>query len=404
MMVFSISLRKVNSIDLNIPPAQDSPKHILNALNDFCIQSIFQYLTNVPDFVNTSAVCTRFLDNAKACFQLTHKTIDIFDSSDNHPCRNNRWRIQNHLLSSKQQQTLLQDFGHLIYGIRYGACHSMENPDHDVNLFKSLIQYCGPTLSQLKVYRHLCDTEKIGSSHAVISFDHPSQFPALKELQLDEISVDKFQLSSSLEKLTLYGVKSMHFDDCVRAYPKLLKFAIEFDGRAEIPNQMESNLLRILELNPKIIHLIVPAIAVNLKDIHHRTPDLETFCCMRFEGGLNHPEKFHKLKHFTVGEITDEQLILLATNMPCLESVKIYICKELHAKGIAKTLELAKSVNELFLFDMNIDSDDYHSILRSIKARSKPCFVRVRCIDDVPANIFCANSKCLYSVWCRYTN
>lgn len=35
-----------NSMDL-IPPGQESPQHILNVLDNFCIQSIFRYLTNL---------------------------------------------------------------------------------------------------------------------------------------------------------------------------------------------------------------------------------------------------------------------------------------------------------------------------------------------------------------------
>lgn len=52
----------------NYVPAQDSPKHILNALNDYCIQIILRKLTNPSDFVRAAETCYRFQANALECF------------------------------------------------------------------------------------------------------------------------------------------------------------------------------------------------------------------------------------------------------------------------------------------------------------------------------------------------
>lgn len=50
--------------DWNYLPAQDSLKHLLNILNDDCIQEILRKLTNASDFLNAAKTCQRFQVNA----------------------------------------------------------------------------------------------------------------------------------------------------------------------------------------------------------------------------------------------------------------------------------------------------------------------------------------------------
>lgn len=384
MMDVLITSRKMNSMDLNIAPAEDSPEHILNALNDFCIQTIFRNLTNITDFVNAAEVCTRFIDNAKACFHLMFKSISMRDSSSDYPCR---------IIHFLRQKRLLQNFGHLIHEIQYGMCYGTDNSQLDCNLFPSIMEFCGKTLIKLKVYRYICNSSEIGSSHAVISFDSPNQFSALKELHVDNISVGNMFLCPNLQKLSLYGVKSKHFDDCIRTYPEMLKFSFKSDTSLAV---MESNLLKFLEFNSQIIHLSIPTLFVSLKEIHSRTPNIVRFDCYCFEGDLNTTQTFPRLKHFFVDEgMVDKKLLLLATNMPRLESVLIQSCNELTAEGIRTAVELANNLEELQLDDMELESDGYFSILRTIRRRDKPCVVNVNCIYDVPVDVLNANLEIL---------
>lgn len=49
-------------------PDQDSPQHILNCLNDYCIQLIISQLKTRMDFLNVANTCHRFRMNAKSYF------------------------------------------------------------------------------------------------------------------------------------------------------------------------------------------------------------------------------------------------------------------------------------------------------------------------------------------------
>lgn len=66
----SLKREAVSPPFIALPPPQDSPKHILNALNDKCIQQIFSYLISggILDFFSAAEVCKKFQENAKACF------------------------------------------------------------------------------------------------------------------------------------------------------------------------------------------------------------------------------------------------------------------------------------------------------------------------------------------------
>lgn len=54
---------------ITAPPSQNSLNHILNALNDQCIQHVLTYLIgDIRDFYSAAEVCRKFQDNAKKCY------------------------------------------------------------------------------------------------------------------------------------------------------------------------------------------------------------------------------------------------------------------------------------------------------------------------------------------------
>lgn len=55
------------AIDIDTPPAQDSPKNILNILNNDCLQAIFRKVDNMRDIYSVAHVCVRFQQNAIEC-------------------------------------------------------------------------------------------------------------------------------------------------------------------------------------------------------------------------------------------------------------------------------------------------------------------------------------------------
>lgn len=67
-----VSIDENNAMDslLQLPPAQDSPKHILNLLNDNCLYELFRELDHLADFDSAARVCTQFNNVAKLVFPL----------------------------------------------------------------------------------------------------------------------------------------------------------------------------------------------------------------------------------------------------------------------------------------------------------------------------------------------
>lgn len=61
----------VTPVEFKVPD-QDSPQHILNSLNDFCLQEIFRRI-KIVDLSSVAEVCTRFKRNAEQIFLLFHE-------------------------------------------------------------------------------------------------------------------------------------------------------------------------------------------------------------------------------------------------------------------------------------------------------------------------------------------
>lgn len=78
------------------PPEQDSPKNILNVLNDNCIREILKKL-HISTLIKVVNVCTRFNRIAKEVFLIKYrlKIINIFDLEWN--CNPTSVQIKNFL-------------------------------------------------------------------------------------------------------------------------------------------------------------------------------------------------------------------------------------------------------------------------------------------------------------------
>lgn len=67
--------------DMQIPAAEGSTRHILNVLNDDCIQAILRKLPNINDYLNAVEVCSRFRYNAGGGLPSSLKKLRILDDS-----------------------------------------------------------------------------------------------------------------------------------------------------------------------------------------------------------------------------------------------------------------------------------------------------------------------------------
>lgn len=442
------------SIDSDDPPAQNSPRHILNALDDFCIQTIFRNLTKFLDFLNASDVCKRFRDNAKPCFPLMFKTIGITECLNNHDYSGNnyyyggryedKWSISsvddgiavdvndedededkndNRLLSWKQQQSVLRIFGHLIYGIRYRVCgkcapelETEEGEESQCELFKLIIKFCSKTLIELSVNdnsRRILASITLPSN----SFKKRNQFQALTRLEMRKVKVKKMLFSPTLKRLRLYYINAANFRNLIVPYPELLefKFDLDWDKLGIHPERWESwenqyeakfVILKFLKLNPQIVSFKCGGFDIDVKDIYKHVPNLEKFGCTHVNGDLSDSEIFHNLKDLTIYRLANAQLTIVARNMPNLERIKIISSYNsltrpyFNAAGIINALELAKHLKKIHFRGMDLDSESYYSILSSIKKRTNPYLMRVNDIRGVPKDIIDSNSKWICG-YCR---
>lgn len=165
----------------NPPPAQDSPKNIMNILNDDCIQLVLLKLENVGDFWSATQVCTRFQANAIACFPFkgvefryskgyTSSNVILFDSAD----------------------SFLNLFGPRITSIHcyyvsfiqhfFGSRHREES-------LSLISQYSGKTLHELQM------------SGEGNRFYFRSSFEALEKLKMNNVSLLNFNAPLILPKL-----------------------------------------------------------------------------------------------------------------------------------------------------------------------------------------------------------
>ena len=69
-------LRRESMDPLWIPPDQDSPTHILNALNDDCLQKVFKHL-NANDLSSAAEVCVRFNQQVKCTFAQKYENMNL---------------------------------------------------------------------------------------------------------------------------------------------------------------------------------------------------------------------------------------------------------------------------------------------------------------------------------------
>lgn len=149
--------------NVDVPPEENSPKNIMNILNDDCLQAILLKIDKVQDFHSAAEVCTRFQENAKICFPF--KKIWLGDSDPVYPPGNleNKSKISDCLINSPSLENFLTIFGSQIKSI---DCNypPAQNPklviiryidvDHvlvDKNL-DLITKHCANTLDKLRVY------------------------------------------------------------------------------------------------------------------------------------------------------------------------------------------------------------------------------------------------------------
>lgn len=161
---------------LNILPGQNSPKNIMNILNDDCLKAILMKIEDVYDFGNAALVCKRLMQNAIECFTFRHL---IFRYKRNSHCSER----QKDEVFFDDADTFLSIFGHRIRSIRIydNYKHMYTDAMHKENI-NLVAQHCGKTLTELSLM-----------ANGVINLPVPMQ--AVKRLCSNYITFQNFALT-----------------------------------------------------------------------------------------------------------------------------------------------------------------------------------------------------------------
>lgn len=221
----------------DIHPVQDSPKNILNILNDYCIQAILLKVDNILDFYNAAKVCTRFQKNAQTvCFPFKDILFeDVLkwtgDNEGKYPiprqCAEDFFSIFGQFVKSIMYEQIDDTMNYMDFDEYSSEEESNSHMDHinripyksekivEMNVFEDvdLIQnYCGKNLVKLDI------------SAACECFCYlNSKFESLEELSLNSISATSANLFPKLKELNLSHLEVSNVNFIANKFPHLKK-------------------------------------------------------------------------------------------------------------------------------------------------------------------------------------
>lgn len=269
-----------NALEMDDPPAQDSPNHILNSLNNDCIQEIMRRLKTLADILNAAEVCTCFQKNAKQYCSSFFKSLRIDDTA-----------VGPHILTLDRVPSFLQIFGHLIRSIKWNFTRDHELDEQTLN---TIAKYCGKTLIELSIHGHK------------LNFDTSLKFHALEKMELYDSEVTHFSALSQLKSLKLTFIKIKHCDWLAQEFPQLEE--AKFNAFHKLRNRM---LMEFLRLNPQLqsleLHCCRHISSSIFEDIGKRTPNLVNLCInpckgiqKTFDENVIHLSALRKLKSLRI--------------------------------------------------------------------------------------------------------
>lgn len=382
------------------PPALDSPKHILNILNNDCVQEILRQLKSIRDYLNAAEICTRFQENTIECFPFGFRSIRINDADEGPQT-----------LPLERVSSFLSIFGHLVHSLRWEFTFDRNQDDKILNMIS---KYCGKNLLELIIYGH------------DLNFDTNTKFSALEKLELYDSTISNFASLSQLKSLKFAFIKIKQCDWLAQEFPQLEE--AKFNAFHKLRDDM---LLEFLRLNPQLQSLqlhccrhITPNVFM---DIGNHTPNLVNLCidprkgqqktfdesvihlsalrrlkclrieCPKFSGRalidalaennvpiedltvLNNRfdhnnqvlrdlsqsvSKLKTLKKLTLSFIFDEMLLNIVQQLPHIEEIHIVNSSDVTPQAIRETLKVAKlKVLSIRFHEFSMDFDDYTSIL-----------------------------------------
>lgn len=296
---------------LLLPPDQDSPSHILNALNDDCLYKAFKRL-HFLDLLNVLKVCIRFEARAKEAFASKYKRLKL----DIAECDRNT------------MEEILSAFGSAIQSL-----HVKLDPNAiDGDFIHTIIQNCSSELKELNLLGwniqldspHLrlpfSKLETLGLFDCVGNLDLAhliDDCPHLKEISLEQCDLRGVnemigRRFGQLETLKIYNcdmdIKTDALEHFIVSNPTLTELLIiQSDMRIETSQAFRLIGQNMLKL--QLLHFCAP-----INDLEH------------FQSDVEHIGRLHSLKHLglSIEELEVAPLAnSLATNNIPIETLRI---------------------------------------------------------------------------------
>lgn len=312
--------QQINS-SLNAAAAEDSPKHILNALNNHCLQECFRRLSTHTDLLNVANVCHRFRAYARACFPPTNITLPFHQTHFHLRAadqRNSRARLKSSI-ALKDLGIFSYHFGDLIESVELnGPWDDGEDVSIFDRYFVKITQYCAKTLKKLSFYNYHSFVQ-IGATFKMLeilkihynSIVDIQSLPSLKVLDIRYFG----ERSNRLTNFSLENVLKQH-------YPELIVMILD-----DVARLNDRIIAEFLQLNPQLRTIQVSycnsVITSILDNIGTRLPNLEHLTFVLEGENLSSVIETVQMNWQQIGQI--QNLKSLRTNIDQIVSTKSLI-------------------------------------------------------------------------------
>lgn len=410
-------------------PEQNSPLHILNALNDDCLREIFKFLPLVA-LVNAADVCVRFRAHAKVAFASKFKNTVLTYGSQSHMCCAN---VSKEIIGS-----MLRNFGRLMQSIevdgstinstnctfflnRVGHFCSSSVKKLILSYFKitgKLLKKLHPlfanlnelSLTQCEFNVHMTGLLAQCQNMTVFSMERcniPSkgqllkqQFAQLQEVNLkdndsprDSTFVEFFTLNPTITKLSL---GDNFFEDpstVVRAIGQHLRNLVElnldsFELWVDSDYTKDVDYLGRLKCLKRLVVLLthLPCTPL-LRTLANGNVPIEHLSISDSKVDKSAIDQLVRLKHIKVLKLldtdnfTDVHLINVAQELPLLQELCVGVDHEdFTTIGVKKMLKFANNLTLLKLksnHTLTIDVDDFKSMVKTLQNRTNKQKLRI---------------------------
>lgn len=406
--------------DMSKIPAHDSPHHILNALDNFCIQKVLRNLDNIEDFLSAAEVCMRFQENAKACFPLRYRTICANGWDGNAP----------YFIPLDRVGSFLNKFANFIPSINL----DFSNEPNDSSISNIIPKFCNETLIELRVCARyvfkdqecVCECMRelgrveLSFAPSLAKYHSKSQlkqlaitvgtdynwlaqaFPNLLDAKFNTFRSYNSGLNDDILSTFLshnHQLQNLSVENCEHVtsfllrrvadhVPNLVKLKFlslnSYVQKADIIHLNRLQNLRSLEIN--VSEFLVRSLINSLAD--NCVPITELIIGnSKYDLSKTIPRL--KLRRLDIHLVSEKSLVDIVKNTPYLEELTVQHPTDMTTTGIIQVLQYGINLKRfsMFIYFFTVDIKAYESMLAVAKGRTKVHLILCPSRINVPEHI-----------------